>query len=636
MQTLLVIVEHQRAAIRLGWRACLTLLLANSISLAETPKGNPFTEVVVPFLNNHCTDCHSGDEAEAQLALDGYRQSAKVQTDYEIWERVQRMLVERQMPPSDHPQPTQAETLACIEAIEAVLESFDCRAAEHPGRVTIRRLNRVEYNNTIRDLIGLDLQLAGDFPSDDVGDGFDNIGDVLSISPILMEKYVAAAKTIAEEAFKDEAARKRILVHQAESDAEKVAAARKNIRMFASRAYRRPVDESELNRLFEVMVFAWQQGSEPDEIFKTAVTAVLASPQFLFRIELDPEADDEDGIRPLNDYELASRLSYFLWSSMPDRELFDLAAQEKLTDPQVLAGQVKRMLADPKARALVDNFAGQWLQLRDVDVIHPDPDQFKDFDDQLRVAMRRETELFFETVMREDHSILEFLDADFTFVNQRLARHYQMPDIEGDEFRRVSLQSKRRGILTHASILMLTSNPTRTSPVKRGKWILDNILGQAPPPPPPDVPELGDDAETFGSLREQMQQHRSNESCAVCHRKMDTLGFGLENFDAIGAWREKDGRFEIDPSGDLPGGRSFRDAAELMTILAEEKKAEFCRCLTQKMLTYALGRGLNSYDRCTVKEIVQALEENDYRFTTLVTKIVTSPPFMMREAAREE
>ncbi len=595
-----------------------------------------FVSVVVPFLGSHCTDCHSGDDPEAKLSLDQYQTTAKVQTDYEQWERVRRMLAERQMPPADHPQPSQAEVLAVLDAIDAEMEALECDASKHPGRVTIRRLNRTEYNNTVRDLIGLDLQLANDFPSDDVGYGFDNMGDVLTISPILLEKYVAAAGVISDRALEDDQARKRILVHVATSDKEKVKVARQNIREFASRAFRRPLTDPEVDRLFQVMVSAWEQGSSETEIFKTAITAVLASPQFLFRVELDPAEDDPDGVRDLNSFELASRLSYFLWSSMPDEQLFELARNDRLSDHEVLVSQTQRMLADPKSNALVDNFAGQWLQLRDVDVLNPDIERFSNFDDQLREAMRRETELFFESVMRDDRSVLDFLNADYTFVNGRLARHYGIPGISGDEFQRVSLDSKRRGVLTHASILMLTSNPTRTSPVKRGKWILENILGEPPPPPPPNVPELDGDGETFGSLRERMQQHRSNESCAVCHRKMDALGFALENFDAIGAWREKDGQFDIDPAGTLPGGRQFNGPGELMTILAEEKRTEFCRCLSEKLLTYALGRGLNSYDRCTVREIVKALPETEFRFTTIITHIVTSAPFTMRESAREE
>ena len=619
--------------------ACLALVPTVMLSRAlQAEAGDPppsFEQVIKPFLRTHCVDCHSGDEAEAQLALERYDASPQIQTDYEKWERIRRMLVEREMPPADYDQPKQAEVLAFLDAVDDVLESFDCDAAKHPGRVTIRRLNRSEYNNTIRDLIGLDLRLADDFPSDDVGNGFDNMGDVLSISPILLEKYIAAAEAIAKAAMEDDSARKRIIAREASEDAEKVAASRHNIKEFASRAFRRPLREEELDRLFKVMINAWQAGSEQNEIFETAITAILSSPHFLFRIEIDPDADDEDRVRELNDFELATRLSYFLWSSMPDEELFELARGGRLRKPEVLQAQAKRMLLDPKAAALVDNFAGQWLQLRDVDVINPDPGRFSAFDDDLRAAMRRETEIFFETVIREDRNVLDFLNADFTFVNARLAEHYGIEGIEGPDFRRVPMSSGRKGVLTHASILMLTSNPTRTSPVKRGKWILDNILGEPPPPPPPDVPELDEEGETFGSLREQMQQHRNNESCAVCHRKMDTLGFGLENFDAIGGWREMDGRYRIDPSGTLPGGRGFQGPAELMEILVEDKKDEFCRCLVEKMLTYALGRGLDSYDRCTVKEIVRSLGENDYRFSSIVTSIVTSDPFTKREAARE-
>lgn len=437
------------------------------------------------------------------------------------------------MPPAGEDQPDESELQPFLAALDAELSTFDCSAAEHPGRVTIRRLNRVEYNNTIRDLIGLDLKPADDFPTDDVGNGFDNIGDVLTISPLLMEKYLAAARTVADAAFADEAARGRILIERPESDDERIAAARRNIARFAGRAFRRPPTEEEVNRLFELMRFAWEQDSSEEEIFKTAVVAVLASPQFLFRVEDKPAPDDEDGIRQLDGYELASRLSYFLWSSMPDEELFELAEAGKLTEPDVLASQARRMLADPKSRALMKNFAGQWLQLRDVMRVSPNPDQFPGFDDKLRLAMQRETELFFEAVIRDDLSVLEFLTADFSYVNERLAGHYAMEGVRGEAFRRVSLGDRRRGVLTHASILMLTSNPTRTSPVKRGKWILDNILGEPPPPPPPDVPELEEDAETFGSLRERMEQHRSNESCAVCHRKMLTyaLGRGLTPLD---------------------------------------------------------------------------------------------------------
>ena len=367
---------------------------------------------------------------------------------------------------------------------------------------------------------------------------------------------------------------------------------------------------------------------------QSLVTAVLASPHFLVRVEDDAGAAFVDGVRQLNDYELASRLSYFLWSSMPDETLFEAAREGELHTPEQIAAQAKRMLLDPKAQALVDNFAGQWLQLRDLELLSPDPVLFGDFDRELRRAMRRETELLFAHIMAENRSVLELLDADYTFVNERLARHYGIEQVTGPEFQQVALSGRRRGVLMHGSILLLTSNPTRTSPVKRGKWVLDNLLAEPPPPPPPNVPELGDEAEVLGTLRQRMEQHRADPNCAVCHTKMDALGFGLENFDAIGKWRDADGREMIDPSGELPGGRKFAGPVELVKILAEEKKNEFARCITTKMLTYALGRGVGVSDRCTVKTIVAQLANDDYRFHRLVESIVTSPQFMLQESGQ--
>ncbi len=606
----------------------------SALKAVPVPEGNHFAQKVVPFLKEHCVSCHSGEQAEAGIPFDKYKDSANVQQEYELWEKVIRLVNERQMPPADEPQPTASAMIEFTSAVKTELSAFDCSGEKHPGRVTIRRLNKAEYNNTIRDLTGLNLTLADDFPSDDVGNGFDNIGAVLSIPPLLLEKYLASAQVVAEKVFADPEARSRILVHTASSDAERIDVARRNIREFAARAFRRPVTPEEEERLFAIMRFAWEQDSSENEIFATVVTAILASPHFLFRVEMDPDASDADGIRELNDYELASRLSYFLWSSMPDEQLFKAAAAGELKNRELLAVHARRMLADPRSRALVDNFAGQWLQLRDVSRLAPDPVRYPTFDPALRAAMRRETEIFFETMIRENRSILEFLTADFTFVNERLAAHYGISGVSGNEFQKVSLPTGRRGVLTHASILMLTSNPTRTSPVKRGKWILDNFLAEPPPPPPANVPPLEEGLETLGSLREQMEQHRSNEACAVCHRKMDALGFGMENFDGIGSWRDRDGQFDVDASGELPGGKKFAGAAELMQILVEDKKTEFCRCLSGKMLTYALGRGVSSWDRCTINEIVSQLEQNDYRFETLVTTIVKSDPFMLREAGR--
>ncbi|MCA9086197.1 MAG: DUF1592 domain-containing protein, partial [Planctomycetaceae bacterium] len=578
---------------------------------------------VLPFVTKYCSACHQGDDAESGLSFDRYTKSAHIQTDLEVWEKIHRVISDRQMPPQDELQPGEEELTAILLAVRQQLDSFDCTAERHPGRVTLRRLNKAEYNNTIRDLTGLEINPAADFPSDDVGAGFDNIGDVLTIPPVLLEKYLAAAQSVAEQIVTNDEVRKRVFPYEPASPDQIVETARRNVREFAERAFRRPITPDENERLFVVMKAAWEQDSSPAEIMQTVTAAVLSSPHFLFRVEQDPAESDADGIRELDSFEVASRLSYFLWSTMPDEELFQLARQGELTKPDVLRAQARRMLSDDKAHALVDNFAGQWLQLRDIPRLQPDPELFPDFDAQLKVAMRRETELFFQNMIREDRSVLEFLTAEYSFLNERLARHYGIPDVHGSEFRKVNYTNgERRGVLTHAGILMLTSNPTRTSPVKRGKWILDNILAEPPPPPPPNVPELEEGTETLGSLREQMEQHRSNPACAVCHLKMDALGFGMENFDAVGAWRVNDGRFDIDSSGSLPGGQQFHGASELMQILADRKSTEFCRCLSQKLLTYALGRALVSSDRCAVNRLVDELTLHDYRFGALVDAIV--------------
>lgn len=631
-----MVVRH-RDLFRLLLASATALFVANACRplLADDASEASFTRDVVPFLEMHCTSCHGGDDAEGGIGLDAYQADGNIEEDYELWETVIRLLKEQQMPPADEPQPEPDDVDKVIAAIKAELSTFECSGGSHPGFVTIRRLNRVEYDNTVRDLIGVDLGLADDFPSDDVGHGFDNMGDVLSIPTILIEKYLAAAEVIADRIVDDERVRRRVLKHTGDNDEQKIDAAKRNIRGFANRAFRRPATDEEFERLLQIAKTAKNEGLSDNDTLKTVLTAILVSPHFLFRVELDPDPEDEDGIRELNGFELATRLSYFLWSSMPDEELYRLARDGRLKNPDIMADQVRRMLLDDRATQFVANFAGQWLQLRDVPQMTPDPDRFPQVDEELQLAMRRETEIFFEEMIRNDHSLLDFLVADFTFVNERLAEHYGMQDVKGDQFRKVALDDNRRGILTHASVLILTSNPTRTSPVKRGKWILDNILGEPPPAPPPDVPLLDEEAETLGSLREQMEQHRTNENCAVCHRKMDALGFGLENFDAVGAWRDKDGRFEIDASGMLPGGQYFGGPVDLMQILAEEKKDEFCRCVVKKMLTYALGRGLEPFDQCTVNDIMQALAENDYRFSTLFTAIVTSDPFTMREARRE-
>ncbi|HZY85246.1 MAG TPA: DUF1592 domain-containing protein [Gemmataceae bacterium] len=617
---------------RLG--LALAALLTSAALAPAAPPAKPtpdFKKDVSPLVTRYCVTCHKGPRARGGLSLDKYPDEAAVLKNRLTWEKVADALRAGDMPPPNRPRPSAAEADTLNAWLNAVVLKGDCGGQKDPGRVTLRRLNRAEYNNTIRDLVGIDFRPADDFPADDVGYGFDNIGDVLSLPPLLLEKYLTAAEKVVAKAFADPAARKRIMTVPFENEE----AARRILRAFAERAYRRPVNNEELGRLVRFVELAQKNGDNFEAGVRLALEAVLVSPHFLFRVELDRRPNDPRSVRDLNDFELASRLSYFLWSSMPDDELSRLARQKSLHKPDVLEAQVRRMLKDPRARALTDNFAGQWLQTRNLKSFTPDPGRFPGFDEKLRAAMRQETELFFESVVREDRSVLDFIDADYTFLNERLARHYGVPGVKGEAFRKVTLtgahRAARGGVLTQATVLAVTSNPTRTSPVKRGKWVLENILGTPPPPPPPGVDELkeGKDVELKGSLRQRMEQHRAEPGCATCHQRMDPLGFGFENFDAVGAWRDKDGKHAIDPSGVLPNGQSFKGPAELKVILKGRTDA-FARCLAEKLLTYALGRGVERSDRCAVDEIARNLAREQYKFSALVIQIVKSDPFQKR------
>jgi len=434
----------------------------------------------------------------------------------------------------------------------------------------------------------------------------------------------------------------------------KTTRAREVIAQFARRAWRRPVEADELDRLMNLYALADKNGESFEGSVKLAMKAVLVSTHFLFRDGVPAAtaiAGDQPAAKPVkialaktpaapaptqplgvpvDEFTLATRLSYFLWSSTPDDELLNLAEKNQLRTH--LTEQVQRMLASPKARALVDNFAGQWLQFRSLDTFEPDATQFANFSPTIRSEMRTETEKFFEHIQRQDCSILDFLTADYTFVNEDLATYYGLPGVTGEDFRQVSLKdTQRRGVLTQGSVLVLTSNPTRTSPVKRGKWVLENLLGTPPPPPPPNVPVLDEETQLTGTLRQQMEQHRANPTCASCHARMDPIGFGLENFDAAGQWRDKDGTGDnppaIDSSGTLLTGESFHGAAELVKILADKKRTDFQRCLSEKMLTYALGRGLEFYDRAATDKIIASLDQGGNKFSTLILGVVNSIPF---------
>jgi hypothetical protein len=637
------------------------------------PTKPEFARDVAPLLAKYCLACHDSSKARGDVALDIFLDNAAVAQHAPLWEKVASALRSDNMPPAGKPSPSEAELDTLNAWLDTVVFQSDGTTEKTEGeRVTVRRLNRAEYNNTVRDLVGLDLHPGDAFPADDVGYGFDNIGDVLSLSPLLIEKYLAAAEKVMGAAFRSADTRRRLLNPSADDvvppayrgftppvreeprkvlrtgpadtpppldpHAQELLQAYNILRAFADRAYRRPVTHDELMRLLRFVESAQKNGEGYEQGIKLALQTVLVSPHFLFRFELDEEGVRTDMARPLNDFELAARLSYFLWSSMPDEELFRHAAQGTLHQGSTLAAQIRRMLQDGKSRALAENFAGQWLQTRGLKDFSPDPARFPDGDAALRAAMLKETELFFETIVREDRSVLEFLDADYTFVNERLARHYGIAGVRGEEFRRVSLVgTPRGGILTQASVLAITSNPTRTSPVKRGKWILENILGAPPPPPPANVEDLKDDEQTVlaGNLRQRMEQHRTNPNCASCHARMDPLGFGLENFDALGAWRTHEGPHSIDASGALPGGQSFNGPAELRAILKTRRQA-FARCLAEKLLTYALGRGVDHSDRRAVDAVARHLAGNDYRFSALVLAIVHSDPFQNHVAKKEE
>ncbi|MCD6050009.1 MAG: hypothetical protein K0Q55_1412 [Verrucomicrobia bacterium] len=734
---------------------------------------------IKPILVEFCYDCHADGTKKGGVALDEQKDLALLLKERKLWLDVAKNMEQRLMPPDKKAQPTQEQRDLISEWVKKEIFKADPKNPD-PGRVTIRRLNRVEYNNTIRDLVGVDFDPADDFPADDSGYGFDNIGDVLSLSPIMMEKYMKAAQNILDKAIvvglpKPPTTRfgatrlaggtpqgeGRILVSNGEmffnykfpADGEyliyvkayghqggpqpvkmavryagkdlkqfdvrevednpglfevkftakagdgRIAAAflndyflappakdkkkrtidtnliinyidvagpintvnpvypdthnaiffkkptgtedreavgRELVKAFASRAFRRPVTDDELTRLMAIYGLA-EKNKEPFEAsVKLALQAVLVSPNFLFRGEIQPEPDNPKKAHPINEYALASRLSYFLWSSMPDTELLDYARRGELR--RNLGFQVQRMLRDNKAKALVENFAGQWLMLRNLDVVSPDPKTYPEWDESLKGLMRKETEMFFENIMREDRSILEFLTADYTFVNERLAEHYNLGGVVGDKFQKVSLAgTQRSGILTHGSILTITSNPTRTSPVKRGLWVLENLLATPPPPAPPDVPALDDPSKEAvkGSLRVRLEKHRADAGCASCHARMDPLGFGLENFDGIGGWREKDEGFKIDPAGKLVSGETFAGPNELNKILASQKREEFLHCMAEKMLIYALGRGMEWYDKPTQEQIAAEVKAGNYKFSSLIISVVKSVPFQLRRGDGE-
>ncbi len=721
---------------------------------------------ILPILERYCYDCHADGLKKGGVTLDSHRDMKTLLADRDLWERIRTQIDFRLMPPPDEDAPDDEKRGQLLSWIDDAIFPVDPDNPD-PGHVTLRRLNRSEYRNTIRDLLGVGIDVNAILPPDDAGYGFDNIGDTLSLSPVHLERYFDAAEQAFDLALKigpmprerqsanggrlrgdghprdtgryltsngEVAARFEVLrpgryrveitaggtpggdadphmelragdrllhawdvkardsspdVHAHEWQIESAGRLRvsatftndfydenfpdparidRNLRIaridltgpldgpppqkpsthrrifgepsdvsdgvyasrviadFARRAFRRPVTDEELRRFRDLAL--QRAAGDIERGIRDALVAVLVSPSFIYREEA--AASTAGGKSLVSEFALASRLSYFLWGSMPDERLLQLAAAGTLREN--LASEITRMLASEKSSSLVSDFAGQWLQTRDLDIITPDAGLFPQFDRRLAEDMRAETEHLVAHIIRENLPVHTIIDADFTFLNERLAAHYGHPDVSGAEFRKVPLASPRRGILGHASVLTLTSYPTRTSPVIRGKYILDNILNTPPPPPPQNVPPLEASREEGRNLplREQLERHRSDPACSSCHALMDPLGFGLENFDAIGRWRESENGHRIDPAGTLADGRAFTGPAGLLDILRQDPHDRFLRAAASKMLTYALGRGLEYYDRPAIDRIVSRAKEDDGRIHSLIHAVIQSVPFQYR------
>ena len=785
--------------------------LGASLVGAESAAAASFHQKIEPLLTKYCYDCHGNGISKGKVSFDSFATDTELLGKRDMWLAALKNVRSGLMPPRDEdnlrPSDAEIDTLARWVKYEAF--AIDPKNPD-PGRVTARRLNRVEYRNTIRDLMGYDFNAEAEFPPDDSGNGFDNNGDVLTISPLHLEKYLAAAESIVDravpkvakimrersavgrdfrgeggmngenlnakravtvsrnftveraekyqvvaelesrgsfdfdpshcklvckidgkEAFSEDVvwAERKTIKHEIEfnweagshtvafevvplpsvaTDAAAVVSAEKArvrearpgntsvtvrvasvqvrgplnpkywtvpenharffpggaapeepaardhyaselLKNFALKAYRRPIEEG---RLKQLVALARQMYVQPGKSFEEgvgrAMMAVLGSPRFLFRVEEPVAGAAAEPFPLIDEYALASRLSYFLWSTMPDEELFGLAKSGELRAQ--LRPQVARMLADTKAQAFVRNFTGQWLQARDIETVPinmrvvmganapRNREGRTEFDGPFRRLMRSETEMFFEHLIREDRSVLELVDSDYAFLNEKLATHYGVPGVTGENMRLVTLpaDSPRGGILTQGTVLAVTSNPTRTSPVKRGLFILDNILGTPAPPPPPNVPDLEEAKKDFKGrepkLSEMLALHRADKICSSCHQRMDPLGLALENFNALGAWRDTEANQPIDPAGQLITGEKFASVRELKRVLAQDRKLDVFRCVTEKLLTYALGRGLEYYDVHMIDDITTQLTRDGGKMSVLIRGVVESPAFQKQRA----
>ena len=592
-------------------------------------------EKVRTFLSGYCGRCHGEKVQKGGLNLTPFADEASILKQRKVWRAISEQLASKEMPPEREKQPGSDERAAVVGWINRTLDTADDRDRKQPdpGRSVVRRLTAGEYNRTVRDLLAVDFDVAGavGLPDETVGESFDNLAAALNFSDNLLEKYFAAADLVIERL--DALPQKGPKPKPGElppllAQVLKVGDAKGSIERLARRAYRRPLEPKEVNRLLALHDQSGKIGTKPEEAFKLVVKAILVSPNFLLRVERDQPKSEAP--YPLGDHELAVRLSYFIWSSMPDDELFALADQSKLRQKDIFDAQVKRLLAHPKAKALTETFAEQWLMLRKLRDARPTTEFFPTFTPKLRQAMHDEAATFFDKLRTEGAPLTDLLSADYTYVNADLAKHYNMPNVTGPEFRKVHLTDPNRGgLLGMGAVLALTSHTNRTSPTLRGKYVLDVILGTPPPPPPPGVSQI-DETKTgkvAKNFREQLALHASQASCAGCHAKIDPLGFGLENFDAVGRWRNSSK--DIDATGKLPSGEAFNGPNELKDVLLK-RKGRFVENVTEKMLVFALGRELQATDGATVKTITANLEKSGYKFSDLVGGIAKSYPFQHR------
>jgi mono/diheme cytochrome c family protein len=610
---------------------------------AAVPSTVSFDDRVNPLFAKYCAGCHGGARPKAGLVLkfSGEAEAReKAKSDFDLWTRVHEELSTQNMPPEDAPRrPTDDERALMVAWIESNLLTVN--GQPDPGPFMVHRLNNREYANTVRDLLYLPpaYDVTSDFPPDERGDGFDNNAGTLTISPLLVEHYIAAAEKATNDALgldpkKAQQARDATLATKSrlnepsngfrEDFADRQAKIRLNLQLLAPRAYRRPVTKGEIDELMKFAALSFAHAGEAfDPATGLAARAAMMSPEFLFRIERDPHPDGTGKVFEITEYQLASRLSYFLWSTMPDEQLFKEAKAGTLR--QNIDAEIARMLQDPKAISLTKDFLGQWLEIRGLhETTNADP--------KLLAAMLGETEHFFDYIVRNNRSIMDFLDADYTFVNESLAKLYGIPGITGDEFQKVQVDTARRGgIFTQASFLTLTSKPLgnsrRTSPVVRGKWILENIFNQTIPPPPPNVPSLNLDTnkELKGTVRQIFEQHRADPTCAGCHARMDPYGFALENYDGYGAWREQDNKVNVDASGQI-NGKKFTTPVEFRALLSE-RRDDYRRAVIKKMLSYALGRGMQGFDKPALDAIFTGVKTDGDSFTSVITNVVKSYPF---------